>query len=90
MDTDPFFIEFTYNNKQELAEVKPCCEANKAFYYDILIQNKYQFTITCSWDGDKGLSWRISLKNEDKKVDEELIEIIGDQIEKYYLQLSSG
>jgi hypothetical protein len=35
MDTVPFFIEFDYGGKQELAEVKPCCQADNVFYYDI-------------------------------------------------------
>jgi hypothetical protein len=81
-DTNPFFIEFSYNNKSELAEVKPCCQQDNMYYYDISIQNKYQFTITPGTNG-KGLSWRISLKNADKQVDEELIKIIGEEIEKH-------
>ncbi len=83
-DTNPFFIEFSYKNKPELAEVKPCCQQDNVYYYDISIQNKYQFTITPGTNG-KGTSWRISLKNADKQVDEELIEIIGEEIEKHWM-----
>ena len=85
MDTQPFFIEYRYRNEPELAEVKPCCQENNVFYYDILIQNQYQFTITPATDDKRGFYWRISLKNADKQVDEELIDIIGEQIEKHYL-----
>jgi hypothetical protein len=85
MDTKPFFIEYTYKNQLELAEVKPCCQENNVFYYDISIQNQYQFTVTPWGDDKRGLYWRISLKNADKHVDEELIDLIGEQIEKHYL-----
>jgi hypothetical protein len=85
MDTKPFFIEYSYKNEPELAEVKPCCQENNVFYYDISIQNQYQFTITPSSDDERGLCWRISLKNADKHVDEELIDLIGEQIEEHYL-----
>jgi len=84
MDTNPFFIEFSYKNAAELAEVKPCCQQDNVYYYDISIQNQYQFTITPGSNGN-GLEWRISLKNADKHVDNELIEIIGEQIEKHLM-----
>ena len=82
--TEPFFIEFSYNNRTELAEVKPCCQKDNVYYYDVSIQNKYQFTITPPFNG-KGQSWRISLKNADKQVDEKLIKIIGEEIEKHLI-----
>jgi predicted secreted protein len=85
MDTVPFFIEFDYGGKQELAEVKPCCQADNVFYYDIFIRNKYEFTITPNINGETGFGWRISLKNADNHVDEGLIDIIGMEIEKQYL-----
>ncbi len=84
MDTNPFFIEFSYKNKPELAEVKPCCQQDNVYYYDISIRNQYQFTITPGSEGDD-LQWRISLKNADKQVDNELIEIIGEEIEKHLM-----
>lgn len=83
-NTNPFFIEFSYNNKAELAEVKPCCQQDNVYYYDISIQNKYQFTITPGTNGKSSL-WKISLKNADKQVDDELIEIIGEEIEKHLM-----
>ena len=85
MDTNNFFIEFNYNNSSELAEVKPCCQENNVHYYDIMIRNEYQFTVTPSWNEDLGIEWKISLKNADKQVDPKLIEIIGAEIEKNIL-----
>ena len=85
MDTNTFFIEFDYKDKTELAEVKPCCQEHNVYYYDILIKNQYQFTVTPNWNDDLSMEWKVSLKNADKKVDPELIEIIGEEIEKNIL-----
>jgi len=82
MDTNSFFIEFPYKDRNELAEVKPCCQENNVYYYDIMIKNQYQFTITPAWNDDMGMEWKVSLKNADKQVDPKLIEIIGSEIEK--------
>lgn len=86
MDTKPFFIEFLYKNASELVEVKPCCQEDHVFYYDISIKNQYQFTVTPAPDEEKGMAWKISLKNADKQVAQEFIDIIGDQIEKHLMQ----
>lgn len=85
MEREPFFIEFLYKDKPEIAEVKPCCQEDNVFYYDVSIRNQYQFTVTPAADEEKGMAWRISLKNADKQVDRELIDIIGEEIEKYIL-----
>ena len=86
METDPFFIEFEYSNSTELAEVKPCCEEDNVFYYDISIRNQYQFTITPGTNTESEYRWRIALKNADKDVDQELVNVVGEEIEKHYLQ----
>ena len=67
-----------------LTEVKPCCQKDNVFYYDIAMKNQYQFTVTPSYE-NKGITWRVSLKNADKQVDPALIEIIGSEIEKRML-----
>jgi hypothetical protein len=81
MDTDSFFIEYPYNEETQLAEVKTCCDENNSFYYDILINNLYQFTITQIHDESGNRIWRLALKNADTPVDPELIQIIGKQID---------
>jgi hypothetical protein len=85
MDTNPFLIEFKYKGQTLFAEVKPCCQEDNIFYYDIIMENQYQFTITPAAKKEKSLLWKISLKNADNHVDEELIRIIGVEIEKQYL-----
>lgn len=80
-ETTSFFIEYPYKNETQLAEVRTCCEEDNAFYYDILINNQYQFTITQANDEFDNTTWRLALKNADNPVDPELIEIIGKQID---------
>jgi hypothetical protein len=85
MVANSFFIEYLYKDKHELAEVKPCCQENNIFYYDIAIRNEYQFTVTPAMDEQKGITWKVSLKNADKQVEPELIETIGGEIEKHLM-----
>ncbi len=85
METQPFFIEFLHNKNAEIAEVKPCCQEDNIFYYDVYIRNEYQFTATPSWNEEKGIAWKISLKNADKKIQKELIDAVGREIEKHLL-----
>ncbi|WP_018613894.1 hypothetical protein [Segetibacter koreensis] len=87
MEKSSFFTEFFYKDKLILAEVKPCCQENNAFYYDIAIKNQYQFTISPTFK-DEGITWKVSFKNADKQVDAALIDIIGNEIEKHILQLN--
>jgi len=61
MDRTSFFIEFIYNDALVLTEVKPCCQENNVFYYDIAIKNQYQFTIAPIFE-DEGLTWKVHLK----------------------------
>lgn len=85
METEPFFIEYLHKDNFEIAEVKPCCQENNIFYYDIYVRNEYQFTITPFADDEKGMSWKISLKNADKNIEPELIDTIGLEIDKHFL-----
>ncbi len=86
MDTTSFFIEFIYNSKSVLTEVKPCCQKN-IFYYDIAMKNRYQFTVTPIVK-DQGITWKVLFKNADKQVDPALIDIIGNEIEKHIFQFN--
>lgn len=84
MDISPFFIEFMYNDDWILAEVKPCCQEENVFYYDIIMNNQFQFTITPGHTDDDNTDWRIALKNADKDVDPELVKNMGEHIERHY------
>lgn len=84
MDTESFFIEYPYQDETQLAEVKTCCDENNAFYYDIIIHNQYQFTITQVNDDLGNKIWRLALKNADTPVDPEHIQIIGKHIDLHH------
>ena len=86
MATESFFMEFLYKDKLMLTEVKPCCQKNNIFYYDIAVKNQYQFTVSPTFKGEE-ITWKVSFKNADKHVDSALIDIIGQEIEKYIFQL---
>ncbi len=87
METSSFFIEFLYKDRLVLAEIKPCCQENNIFYYDIAIKNQYQFTVSPTFEDD-GIAWKVLFKNADKHVDSALIDILGNEIEKHLLQLN--
>jgi hypothetical protein len=85
METQPFFIEYLHNNNSEIAEVKPCCQEDNIYYYDVFMRNEYQFTVTPALDEEKGMVWKISLKNADKNIEKGVIDAIGLEIEKHLL-----
>lgn len=70
-----------------LTEVKPCCQENNVFYYDIAMKNQYQFTLTPVLK-DEVITWKVSFKIADKHVDPALIDLIGSEIEKAVIQLN--
>ncbi len=85
MEIQPFFIEYLYNENSEIAEVKPCCQEDNIYYYDIYMRNEYQFTVSPVMDEETGMVWKISLKNADKKIGKGVIDAIGLEIEKHLL-----
>ena len=84
-ELNSFYVEIQFNNEVQTVEVKPCCQEDDIFYYDILINNQYQFTITPSTATNDGYSWRMALKNADKIVDPGIIQLIGEQIDAYHM-----
>ena len=85
MDLSPFQLDYLHKNRVHSVEVRPCCKEDDVIYYDIWIENAYQFTITPGLINDDKPGWRIALKNADKPVDNELIQSIGVEIESHYL-----
>ena len=84
MDIKPFFVEFLYDGEWVLAEIKPCCNEENVFYYDVSINNVFQFTITPGAT-EEDSSWKVSLMNADKEADPLLVEAIGEEIDRHYL-----
>lgn len=84
MDLSPFFIEYSYNQSVQIAEIKPCCHEENVFYYDVYIKNQYCFTIRPEQTSDIEEGWKIALKNADTPVDEDMVNLIGQQIDLHY------
>ena len=83
MDLSPFFIEFLHHNKLVLAEIKPCCNEDDVFYYDVAMNDQFKYTITPGASSNtKG--WKLALMNADNNVDPTIISAIGKQIEAHY------
>lgn len=85
MDLSPFQLEFRHHNRMQSVEVRPCCREDDVLYYDIWIDDLYQYTITPGLINEDKPGWRIALKNADKAVDQELIQTIGVEIESHHL-----
>jgi hypothetical protein len=85
MDLSPFEVQFKHGNMVQLAEVRPRCREDDVIYYDIWMDNRYQYTITPGLIDEEKPCWRIALKNADKVINQELIQTIGVEIESHYL-----
>lgn len=85
MDLAPFFVKVRHQNRTHSVEVRPCCKEDNVVYYDIWKDNSYQYTITPGLIHEDRPGWRIALKNADKVVDQELVQVIGVEIETHYL-----
>ena len=85
MDLTPFHLNVQHRQEMQTVEVRPCCKEDEVLYYDIWMNNLYQFTITPGLMNEEKPGWRVALKNADKTVDNDLIQTIGVQIESHYL-----
>lgn len=85
MDLSRFQFHFKHGNKIQMIEVRPCCKEDDVIYYDIWMDNLYQYTITPGLMHLDKPGWKIALKNADKIVDLGLIQTIGVEIESHYL-----
>jgi hypothetical protein len=82
IELQPFFLELSYHDKNIIAEIKPCCQEDNVYYYDVHLNNNYEFTIAPNKTAD-GPGWRLALANADKQVEPELIKVIGEHIEQH-------
>ena len=60
-------------------EVTPCCKEDNVVDYAIRQEGKLAFTITKDREKQK---WVVALKNADDEIDEELVQLLGMEIEK--------
>ena len=81
MDLTPFTIHYWYLNQWESAEIRPCCNEENVVDYAVWMNNQLAFTITKLKNNINGPGWIVALKNADKQIDEELVQILGNEID---------
>ncbi len=79
MEITPFNIYYSENNVMHTVEVRPCCYEDNVVDYAIWHEGKLSFTITKDKQAAK---WVVALKNADDDIDDELVQLIGKEIEK--------
>ena len=79
MDLTPFDIKYAFKDELFYMQVVPCCKEENVIFYDLWVNDEFDFTITKTAD-----EWKIALVNADKLVEPEMVKIIGEQIDKHY------
>lgn len=79
MDLTPFNVYFIHHDVMDSVQVRPCCREDNVVDYAIWEKNELAFTITPHAGTQK---WVVALKNADDDIDDELVQLIGAQIEK--------
>ena len=79
MDITPFDVSYLYRDDRRSVQIHPCCREDNVVDYAVWEDGKLLFTITRSRDTKK---WVVALKNADDEIDDELVQLIGAEIEK--------
>ena len=82
MDLNPFFIRFLYQDSWIDAKVRPCCRIDNVVDYAVWIKGKLEFTLTRNDHLAEGSDWVVALKNADNKVDNQVVQVIGQAIDQ--------
>lgn len=80
-----FGVQFFYDHAWHDAFIKTCCKEDDMFYYDVWINDQFQFSLTKNENvtiGEVG-EWNVSLANADNNIDPRLAEAIGLAIDRY-------
>ena len=43
---EPFQVEFFKDRQRHIALIKPCCKEDNIFYYDVWMNDEFQFSMT--------------------------------------------
>jgi len=79
MNTSPFTIYYVYKGASYSAEIRPCCREDNVVDYAVWIEHLLAFTLTRQADTGK---WVVALKNADDDFNDEMLQLIGAEIEK--------
>ena len=90
MDLNPFFIRFLYQDNWIDAKVRPCCRIDNIVDYAVWIKGKLEFTLTRNDHAAGDSGWVVALKNADNKVDNQVVQVIGQAIEQKQAELKEN
>ncbi len=79
MDITPFNIYYSTDNVMTTVEVRPCCKEDNVVDYAIWNKDKLGFTLTKDKQAGR---WVVALKNADDDIVDELVQLLGREIEK--------
>jgi hypothetical protein len=79
MDTTPFRIYYVQHDVMHSVEIRPCCNEDNVVDYAVWDEDRLAFTITRNKETGR---WIVALKNADDEIDDELIQLIGTEIDK--------
>ena len=79
MDISPFTVYYVYDNVMHTVQIRPCCREDNVVDYAVWEEGKLNFTLTRQAGTNK---WVVALKNADDDIDDELVQLIGAEIDK--------
>lgn len=82
----PFKVELIEHQQRLVAEIKPCCKEDNVFYYDVWMDDEFQFSLTTNNDAiypNHG-EWKVAMRNADKNVDPKLVQTLGSAIDHHF------
>ncbi len=79
MNTQAFTIYYVHQDVMNSVEIRPCCGDDNVVDYAVWEEDRLAFTIT---KNEQEAKWIVALKNADDKIDDELVQLIGTEIEK--------
>lgn len=83
---EPFQVEFFKDQQRHIALIKPCCKEDNIFYYDVWMNDEFQFSMTVNSElaSPQQNEWNVALVNADKQIDPALVQSLGSAIEFHY------
>ncbi|MBA2499616.1 MAG: hypothetical protein H0V30_07815 [Chitinophagaceae bacterium] len=82
----PFQVEYLKDQQRQVAEIKPCCKEDNVFYYDVFMDDEFQFSLTTNNDvmNSNPGEWKVAMRNADKKIDPALVQTLGLAIDFHF------
>lgn len=79
MDISPFTVYYVQQDVMNSVKIEPCCREDNVVDYAVWNDGLLAFTITQHTATKK---WVVALKNADDTINDDLVRLIGAEIEK--------